>query len=84
MVVIVSVGRVLVVVSVAIVALSTYISQAQELDKFHCYSSRTHVMNRIETVVVEVLVVTVLVVVEAGAVTVEVTLGSGNLEEQND
>ena len=32
MVVIVSVGRVLVVVSVAIVALSTYISQAQELD----------------------------------------------------
>ena len=33
---------------------------------------------------VEVLVVTVLVVVEAGAVTVEVTLGSGNLEEQND
>ena len=84
MVVIVSVGRVLVVVSVAIVALSTYISNAQELDKFHCYSSRTHVTNRVETVVVEVLVVTVLVVVEAGAVTVEVTLGSGNLEEQND
>lgn len=84
MVVIVSVGRVLVVVSVAIVALSTYISQAQELDKFHCYSGRTHVTNRVETVVVEVLVVTVLVVVEAGAVTVEVTLGSGNLEEQND
>lgn len=84
MVVIVSVGRVLVVVSVAIVALSTYISQAQELDKFHCYSGRPHVTNRVETVVVEVLVVTVLVVVEAGAVTVEVTLGSGNLEEQND
>ena len=84
MVVIVSVGRVLVVVSVAIVALSTYISQAQELDKIQCYSNRTDVTNRVETVVVEVLVVTVLVVVEAGAVTVEVTLGSGNLEEQND
>ena len=72
------------VVSVAIVALSTYISQAQELDRLHFYSDRTDVTNKVETVVVEVLVVTVLVVVEAGAVTVEVTLGSGNLEEQND
>jgi len=81
-VVIVSVGRVLVDVSVAKVVLS--IRSARFRSENQEYLDGTDVINEVETVVIEILVDTVVSMVEAGAVIVAITFGSGNLEEQND